>query len=161
LVAPDSPDVPSLFNAEDYQNKALTERAIGRKRSGMGLATAVVFLPEDQTVSGVVGKAVAQGFRQAGYRVLDPGVTGFAEALPVRIRVVQFWSWFSPGFAPKVSNRAAIEITSPLPAIGSGIMVNSDASERVYSLFDADWNGIIAEGTAKLTENVKTALQNR
>lgn len=157
-AAPKTPDIPSL-PADDFLNSSLTSRAIGRKRGGFGLALGDVLLPEGQTVSLLVGDALTQGFRRAGYRVLTAGDAGYEQATPVTARINEFWSWFNPGFAQvTIKNRAAIDLAGPLPPLKGGATIRSEVSEGMQAVFEDDWRKIAGKGLAEITEKLQIVL---
>src|SRR6202012_1854397 len=106
-----TPHEPSLKD-DDINNKSVTSRAIGRKRSGWGEAPGDGLLPEGDSVSARVGAALADGFRQAGYRVLASGDAGYDQAVPVTATIKQYWSWEEMGFVFGLNCRAEIELDS-------------------------------------------------
>lgn len=156
--APKTPDVPSLPES-DIGNTSLTTRAIARKRNGFGMALGDVLLPEGQTVPQLVGDAITQGFRSAGYRVLKSGDAGYEQAVPVSARIHEFWAWFNPGFSSvTVKNRLDISLAGPLPALTGGIAVKGEVSEKMQTVFEDDWRKIVSKGLAEMSEKVRTAL---
>lgn len=160
-AAPKTPDIPSL-PADDLLNSSLTSRAIARKRNGFGLALGDVLLPEGQTVSRLVGDALAQGFRRAGYRVLTTGEAGYEQAAPVTARINEFWSWFNPGFAQvTIKNRAAIDLAGPLPPLKDGVTIRSEVSEGMQAVFEDDWRQIAGKGLAEVAEKLQAALNSK
>ena len=46
-----------------------------------------------------MGDAVKAGLRDSGYRVLEPNDPDYASAPKVNLRIVEFWTWVTPGFA--------------------------------------------------------------
>lgn len=160
-ASPPSPDIPSL-SGNDHTNVAVTKRAIARKRNGYGMAMGDVLLPEGQNVAELVGKAVAQGFRQAGYRVIAPGEPGYEQAAPVNARIGEFWSWFNPGFASvTVSNRSSVDLIGTLPELNGGRTVKSEVSESMMAVFEDDWKAIVAKGLRQLSTKVAETLKAR
>lgn len=157
-AAPRSPDRPSL-SGNDISNPALTSRAVARKRNSYGMAMGDVLLPEGQTASQLIGNAVTSGFRQAGYRVVSRGEPGYDQAVPVTARINEFWSWFSPGFASvTISNRAAIDLNGPLPALNNGVQIKNETSESMMAVFEEDWKIIISKGLRDLSEKIRAKL---
>ena len=156
--SPKTPDIPSLPES-DVGNNALTARAIARKRNGYGMALGDVLLPEGQTVSQLVGRAVDRGFRLAGYRVLKPGDSGYEQAVPVTAKIRQFWSWFNPGFSSvTITNRADVSIEGALPALNGGFVVTNETSAKLMAVFEEDWTKITTQGLAQLSEKVRAGL---
>jgi len=157
-LKPSTPDIPSLKDGA-IDNKDTTSRAIGRKRNGYGKALGDILLPEGQTVSNVVGGAVTNAFRQAGYRVLSPGDAGYDQAVPVDAQIKQYWSWVNMGFwTIKLSCRSEVLVTAPLPGLKAGLNVQSLAEKSTAAAFESDWQDIATEGLAKLTTDLASKL---
>lgn len=155
---PPSPDIPSLKDGDIY-NQATTSRAIARKRNGYGKALGDVLLPEGQTVATIVQDAVAASFRQAGYRVLRAGEPGFEQAVPVDIRIKQYWSWVSLGFwAGTMHCRAEVVVKAPLTGLESGLTTEALAEKSVQAAFESDWQDISSQGLTNLTTNLASKL---
>lgn len=75
-----------------------TARLFGvlRTRGGMILSQNYL-LPENRTVAGLASTALANGFRRAGFSVVDADAPGFPDAIPVRADIKRFWLWLAPG----------------------------------------------------------------
>ncbi|OIQ95890.1 hypothetical protein GALL_221360 [mine drainage metagenome] len=158
---PPNPSDPSL-SSDDLHDAGLKARAIGRKRNGYGMAMGEVMLPEGSTVSGVIRTAVANGFREAGYRVVEAGQDGFDQARPVSLRIEQYWCWFQPGFfGVTVHNKGRIDVTGPLPNGATALVVQSGAKQTMMAVTEDDWQKIASEGLASLTANTAAALQGK
>ncbi len=109
-AAPKDPSTPSLQDGE-IGNSAITARAIARKRGGFGKALGDILLPEGQTVAAVMQDSIGNGFRKAGYRVLQPGDQGYEQAVAVDAWVRQYWTWVNFGFwALTVHCRAEVDL---------------------------------------------------
>ncbi|MBW8906640.1 MAG: flagellar biosynthesis protein [Betaproteobacteria bacterium] len=159
-VRPPSPDQPSLMEDAEIDNKAITSRAVGRKRGGLGAALGDVLLPENTTVAALVQTALTRGLREAGYRVIASGEPGYEQAVPIRARVEQFWSWFSPGFAAvTLSNRAAVNLQGPLPPLEQGSAFRSEVSNNMQVVLESDWTEIVNKGLDALATAVRTGMR--
>ncbi len=158
---PPNPSDPSL-SGDDVHDAALKARAIGRKRNSYGMAMGDVMLPEGSTVSGVIRTAIANGFREAGYRVVEAGQEGFDQARPLSLRINAYWCWFQPGFfGVTVHNRSRIDITGPLPNGASSLEIKGGAKDTMMAVTEDDWQNIASEGLASLTANTAAALQGK
>jgi hypothetical protein len=97
LVSSPDDGEPGLAGAN---REHLAPHALGRcPRTVCGL-----FSPEDyvlaSTVSSVVETAVANGFRDAGYRVTTGSIDGSSgDSVQVRVDVLEFWIFNEPGFS--------------------------------------------------------------
>ncbi|MGE5714119.1 MAG: hypothetical protein ACM32F_09610, partial [Betaproteobacteria bacterium] len=89
-AAPKDPSTPSLENAQELKNTAITSRAIARKRGGYGMAFANVLLPEGRTVELVVREAVVKALNEQGYQVVDARSPQYEKALPMQVDIDQF-----------------------------------------------------------------------
>lgn len=149
-AAPKQADIASLKYAEEISDKKITERAIGRKRNSYGMAMGDVLLPEGQTVSQLVAKSIAEGYRKAGYQVVENAEkNGNTQA--VTVRITEFWSWFSPGaFSIAVNNKARLNVTST----GGTAPINliTDKRESMQLVVESDWKVITEEGLQAITE---------
>src|SRR5262245_65653082 len=67
-LKPAKPSTPSL-KAGDVTNKAITSRAVARKRNGWGMTMGDILLPEGRTVEDLVKEALTKAFRESGYKV--------------------------------------------------------------------------------------------
>ena len=145
-IKPKQADIPSLKN-DEVNDKSITERAIGRKRNAYGKGLGDVLLPSGRTVSGIVSEAVASAYRQAGYEV----VTGpaAADATEVKVHIVEFWSWFSPGFwSVAVNNKAHLKIESQA---APGLEVVTRKSDNMQAVTENDWKEITEAGLQEIT----------
>jgi len=158
-VKPPSADMPSLMNNE-IDDKTITSRAIGRKRGGMGKALGDVLLPEGTSVASLVQVAVARGLRESGYRVLGRGDPGYEQAVPIRARVEQFWTWFNPGFASvTLTNRAAVNLRGDVPPLAQGRTFSAETVESMQMVVDSDWTAIVNKGLDALAAKIKDGLR--
>lgn len=155
---PPTPDIPSLKDG-DIRNTATTTRAIGRKRNGYGRALGDILLPEGQTVAMITTDAIANGFKQAGYRVLKAGDPGYEQAADVKIKLKQYWSWVDIGFwALTLHCRAEVEMTGPVTGLEKGLVVISEAQQQAGAAFEETWQEIANEGLSALTKEVAQKL---
>lgn len=157
-VDPKTPHEPSLKD-DDIANKDVTSRAIGRKRNGWGEALGDVLLPKGDSVSARVGAALADGFRQAGYRVLTSGDAGYDQAVPVTAIIKQYWSWEEIGLALKLNCRAEIKLDSALPALTPSQTILSQAEQDEALIVDSDWRKINNQGLQALSKEVAETLK--
>ncbi|MDQ0702967.1 putative lipoprotein YajG [Pseudomonas sp. W3I7] len=140
-ISPRSADIPSLKN-DEVADKSITERAIARKRNGFGKGLGDVLLPSGRTVSQLVNESVAAAYKQAGYQVVtEPGT---ADAAPVKVHIVEFWSWFSPGFfSVDVTNKSHLRIETPGQTT---LNVVTRKSESMQAVTESDWKKITEAG---------------
>ncbi|WP_350575164.1 flagellar biosynthesis protein [Pseudomonas sp. HY2-MNA-CIBAN-0224] len=145
-IKPRSADIPSLKN-DEITDKSITERAIARKRDGFGKAYGDVLLPPGLTVSGVVSEAVASAYRQAGYEVVPDA--GARDVTKVKVHIVEFWGWLSPGFfSLAVNNKSHLRIES-LEAADLKVVTRKRESMQVVT--ETDWKEITEGGLKEIT----------
>lgn len=95
---PDEPSTPSLKKGKNYALDAESRKsAIARKRNGYGMAIGDIQLQAPQTVETITRQLVAFGLQQRGYRVVEQGTTIPPDALRVRVGIMEFWAWLTPG----------------------------------------------------------------
>lgn len=146
-IDPRSPDTPSLKN-DEVTDKSITERAIARKRNGYGKGLGDVLLPSGRTVSQLVNESVAAAYKQAGYQVVtEPSTPG---AATVKVHIVEFWSWFTPGFfTVDVSNKAHLRIETP-GATALNVVTRKD--ESMQAVTESDWKKITEAGLQEVSQ---------
>jgi hypothetical protein len=159
---PQNPSTPSLGSDSDLANPAITGRAIGRKRGGFGAALGDVLLPEGKTVSGLVQDAVVNAYRGAGYRVLSKDDAGFDTAIPVDVKVKEFWCWDTPGFwTMSIENRMNVVITAPQPGFENGTTVGGYAIDHLMAIFEEEWPKIATRSLADFNKNLELKLKQK
>ena len=137
-------------------------RAIARKRNTFGKALGDVLLPEGQTVPKLVGDALTRGFRESGYRVLQPEDTGYAEASAITADIDRFWAWFTPGFwAITLEFRADVQIQAEVGPFQNGGSVQGSAQERGMAATSDTWKSVVDKGVEDLIRNLRAKLENR
>ena len=155
---PPQADMPSL-NEEDVKDRALTGRAVGRKRNGFGQALGDIVLPEGESASKLVATALTKGLRESGYRVLAKGDAGYEQAAPVTAQVDQLWTWVNPGFAAvRTNGRVDVAIGGGLKPI-AGRKITAEASESHQIVTENDWRVILNKALEAWVANLKTALR--
>lgn len=157
--APPQADMPSLMNAGEIDNKAITSRAVGRKRGGFGAALGDVLLPEGESVQQLSRAVVTRAMREAGYRVASPGEPAYAEAIPIKVRIDEFWSWFSPGFwQVAVRFRGKLYLQGNIAPVAAGTSYSVEVEDKMQAVLESDWAAIVAKGVAALSESVRKGL---
>ena len=130
-----SPEGPALTIAEVRDTRSTGVGALEERKSrdpniaaraygtkGVGLTTGTIVLPEGRTVAQVVEEAVAEGFRRAGYVVLDEGDQGIEEALPVNVDIHEFWTWKDS----RTHFDAQISITAPMEPFTDPVKIGTE-----------------------------------
>ncbi|WHS58128.1 hypothetical protein [Pseudomonas sp. G2-4] len=106
-------------------------------------------LPSGRTVSQLVGNAVATAYQQAGYQVVS---TPTPSAANVNVRIIEYWSWFSPGaFSIAVNNKAHLKDAAPLEVI-------SGARDSMQLATDSDWKKINEQGLSAIVAETSKQL---
>jgi hypothetical protein len=161
-AAPATPSIPSLKEPSQINDTQITSRALARKRNGYGAALGDVLLAPPQTVASLVGDAVTAGLRDSGYRVLEPNDPSYASAPKVNVRIVEFWSWVTPGFAQiKLDNVTQLVLDGNLPALATPVTISVRDTKGYGAIFESDWGLFIASALAKVREQVRTAMAPR
>lgn len=152
-IDPRSPDTPSLKN-DEVTDRSITERAIARKRNGYGKGLGDVLLPSGRTVSQLVNESVAAAYKQAGYQVVTE--SGTPDAATVKVHIVEFWSWFTPGFfSVDVSNKSHLRIeTSGTTTLN----VVTRKNESMQAVTESDWKKITEAGLQEVSRETLKQL---
>ena len=157
-IRPPSPDVPSLMDNK-INDKSITSRAVGRKRGGFGKALGDVLLPEGTTVSMLVQSTVTRALRESGYRVLGRGDPDSEQAVPISVRIDQFWAWFNPGFASvTLTCRATVQLQGSIPPLEQGRSFTAQEQKSMQLVVDSDWVEIVNKGLDGLAANIKQGI---
>ncbi|AHL76266.1 flagellar biosynthesis protein [Stutzerimonas stutzeri] len=150
---PRSADIPSLKGGE-INDTSITERAFARKRNGYGKALGDVVLPSGHTVSQLVGAAVSNAYTQSGYQVVEGQG---ADARQVTVRIKEFWTWFSPGFAyVTVNNKANLVIEA---GGQSPLVVATEVNDGMQFVTDSDWAKVTSQGLQEVTAAIGKKLE--
>jgi len=158
-AAPESPSTPSLKMADQIHDPQITSRALARKRNGYGMAMGDVLLNPPQTASTLVGHAVKAGLRDAGHRVVDANDPAAASAPRVNVRIEEFWTWITPGFAQiKLDNGTNLTLDGTLPGLSPGAKFNVHESKGYFAITESEWAPFIDSALAKVREQVRTLV---
>ena len=158
-LKPDRPSIPSLRD-DQINNKAITSRAIARKRNTYGKALGDILLPEGRAVEDLARECVEKALREKGYRVVSDGGTAGPDAVPLEVEIRQFWAWMTPGFwAIKLEFEAVLDIKSPVLRSGGSETVRGYALRRTQFGTGGAWKKTIQQGTDNLIEEVKKSIK--
>lgn len=161
-AAPALPSIPSLKESNQIGDKQITSRAVGRKRNGYGAALGDVLLLPPQTVSSLVGGAVKAGLNDAGYRVLEPNDPEYAAAPKVNVRILEFWTWVTPGFAQiKLDSAVDLVLEGTLPQLRNPGTITFGDSKGYGIILESDWGPFINTSLTKVREQVRTIMAPR
>jgi hypothetical protein len=156
--APSKASIPSLKGGE-IDNKAITSRAIARKRNAYGKALGDIVLPEGRTVENVVKEALEKSFREAGYRVVDDVKESKEQVVPIEADIEQFWSWFTPGFwAVSLEFEAKVKIKGDVPGFKNGETVRGYVEAHTQAAGTRAWLSTINKGIDSFVAEVKKRL---
>jgi hypothetical protein len=156
---PGSTQVQSLRGI-DAGDRALTARVIGRARGVSGGLMENVLLAEGTTVAELVTRAVTNGFRAAGYRLLDPGQPGSEAAQPVDLLIRHFWVRMEtarPGAA--WTFRTEVWLRAPLAPFAAGAWACGDAFLSRGGPSPGVWARAATLGLEDLTEKLDERLR--
>lgn len=159
VIDPRSPYIPSLED-DDVDNKAKTERALGRKRDTYGRAGGNVTLPPGKTVSGLVAQVLEAALADKGYAVVQKGDDGYDTALPLSADIKEFWAWSNPGMAVSITFESVVALAGPWPVPETEREVSARAYYESYILIGpSDWEDLLNNGTADLRQNTEKVLK--
>lgn len=160
-ASPSDAGTPSLQSASEINDKNITSRAVARKRGGFGMALGDVVLPEGQTVSGLVRGAAQKALQEKGYAVVDEGSPRYAAALPLSIDIVDFWSWFSPGFASvKIDFKGTLNMSGDSIVGPDSPPVTSRVSYETVVVFESTWSDLVRRGIIDLGEKMRERIKS-
>ena len=157
---PRDPSIPSLGDAAQIENRAITSRALARKRNGWGMALSDIMLPEGRTVEQVVREAVTKALLDKGYALVQPGDLHYATASPLKVDIQKFWSWMTPGFFT-----ISLEFESTLNMQGDALLDLKQKMVRGYShgnflaATDGAWQETMQEGMTDLITKISAKLR--
>lgn len=96
---PSEPSIPSLKGRNaTSQGDDIKARAVARKRNGYGRALGDILLEGNTTVVDVMRDLLREGFRQAGFHVVDSRSDLGQDGMEVDAQIEKFWAWLTPGF---------------------------------------------------------------
>lgn len=161
-VAPSSPGIPSLKESNQIGDKQITSRAVARKRNGYGAALGDVLLTPPQTVSSLIAGAVKAGLNDSGYRVLEANDPGYAAAPKINVRIVEFWTWVTPGFAQiKLDNVTELILEGNLPPLSTPATISLHETKGYGIILESDWGPFIDISLGKIRQQVNTIMVPR
>jgi hypothetical protein len=159
VANPPDRETPSVGGSE-LGNKSITSRVVALKRNSLCMTMGDVLLAEGASVAALVQAAVTRGLRESGYRVLGAGEAGYEQAVPIKLRVEQFWSWSAAGvFAITLSNRAVVAAQGGISPLAQGRTFSSQAESSTQITTQNDWLTIVTKGLDALTVAVKDGLR--
>lgn len=157
-ASPRTASIPSLKGGK-IEDKAITSRAIARKRNTYGKALGDILLPEGRTVELVVREALVKSFREAGYRVIDDATGSTDKAVPIEADIEQFWSWCTPGFwAVSLEFEAKVKVKGDVPSFKNGETVRGYVELHSQAAGTKAWLNTINKGIDAFIEQVKKRL---
>ena len=150
---PRTANIPSLMNADEIRNPAITSRAIARKRGGFGKALGDILLPEGRTVMKLVEEALTRALQDAGYRVVAK--QDAAAAIPVEAEIEQFWAYFRPGFAQiAVEFETRVRIKAAMPRFQTSEPVKGVSRVTGQAATESKWIEAVNKGLDDFAANV-------
>ncbi len=155
------PTVASTPSLKDGQinNKAITSRAIARKRNGFGKALGDILLPEGRSVEDLVKESVQKALRDKGYSVATDDSQ--VDVIPVEVDINQFWAWMTPGvWSIGLEFEAEVDITSPLMSSSNKETVRGYVKLHSQMATGKAWLNTVNKGLADLITNIKGKIRN-
>jgi len=158
-ASPRSASIPSL-RGNDVYNKAITIRAIARKRNGYGKALGDIVLPEGRTVEDLVREALTTAFRESGYRVTESATSSQPDEIPVESEIEQFWAWVTPGFwAMSMEFEANVRIKGNVGTFSNGQAVRGYIELHTQAAGTRAWTNTLQKGIDEFVAAVRRALR--
>lgn len=156
---PPQPSMPSLKDGEIH-DKAITSRAIARKRNSYGMALGDILLPEDRTVVSLTEEALTKALNEAGYRVLSEGDAGYADAAALTADIHQFWAWATPGFWEiSLEFESKVALKGDWPVAGDTRNVRGYAKVGSVAATESVWKEVLDKGLQDLVDKVRSVLK--
>jgi hypothetical protein len=158
-ASPRDPSIPSLQNAAEINDPAITSRAVARKRGGFGPAMADILLPEGRNVEQLVREAVTRAVIEKGYAVVDDRSPEFGKALPLQVDIQQFWSWFIPGFFLRsLEFEGILRLQSPVLIGGNDETVRGYSIVKSMVATDTEWHQVMQQGIQDVIVKIKARV---
>ena len=156
--SPTEPYVPSLKDGK-VDDAALTQRAYGRKRTSYGAASGDYLLPEGTSVTQLAIESLQAALARAGGALVREGDPRYADALPVHLTVVQFWTWMRPNsFGPYLEFDGELRVQAPLPGFEHGKNILVHKRTRGELQLDRSVKQAVTSGVDALTTQLARAL---
>lgn len=160
-AAPREPSTPSLQDAKDISNPAITSRAFARKRGSYGGAFGDIVLPEGHTVADLVKVATQKALQEKGYRVVDASSPDFGNAVPVSVDIKELWAWFTPGlFTVTVECRATVNLGGGALAAAPPVTVTGYAKTSGMAATDSDYAQVLKQALDDLTTKMEAQIKS-
>jgi len=160
-IDPRQANIPSLKH-DEISDKAITSRAIARKRGGFGKAMGDILLPEGRTVMMLVEEALARSLQEAGYRVVGTQDREATAAIPVEADIEQFWAYFRPGFAQvAVEFETRVRLTSPVTALQTADPLKGFSRVTGMAATSSTWLEAMNKGLEDFVHNSRDYLKSK
>ena len=92
--------------------------------------------------------------------MVEAGSPNYATAAPLSVDIVQFWAWFSPGFAT-----VHIDFQGLLTLRGTRLLdrepttVTSHVTHEGLAIFESDWTDLVQRGVADLSQRIEETVK--
>lgn len=154
-ISPSNPATPSLKDNRIHE-KAITSRAIARKRNGYGKALGDILLPEGDSVENLTRNVVTRSLREVGFRVIEADQAGYDKAIPLNVGIDQFWAWVEMGFwALHLDFESKIQISGPVTPFKDGKSFEGKIRLATQAANTRAWQNTINKGLENLHQNIK------
>ncbi len=157
---PRDPSTPSLFDATQLGDAAITARAIARRRDPNGMARGDLLLPEGKTVADLVRAVAVKALRDEGYTVVDAASPDAAAALPLSLDIEQFWQWNGPsGLGIQIEFRTVVRMAGPGLVGGDRVTATSYGRYESWIVYPEDRRDLYRRGMEELAEDMKRRIK--
>lgn len=156
-LKPSKPSTPSLKDGQ-INNKAITSRAIARKRGGYGNAFGDILLPEGRTVEMLVREAVEKALLEKGYTVVSADDAA-KDSATVDVQINKYWSWITPMFVTaQIDFISELVVTGPVVK-GGKETVTAKIAKHTQTGAGRAWLNTINLGNEQLVNAISEALK--
>jgi len=154
-----NPQTPTVADANDIGNKAITLRTVGRGENGPHKF--YFSYPEGRTVESVVRTAVENALLTKGYSVVSNESPSAASAIPVNVDIRKFWNWFGSAFVVfDINYEVELDVRSPIVLNGGTETVSANYIINTPYIADSLVGKTIEEGFGELIKNMQSKLKN-
>lgn len=150
---------PSLTQANLVKPEVVA-RAVGRRRGAFGKARGEILFDSQSPVTEVVRSCVEAAVAKNGGVLVDARDPRYADALPMRVYIDNFWAWLRPGaWVVAIEFDATLLVQAAIPGFEQGRAVHSHAELRRAAVHAGHWQSVIEEGVDTLTANLSQELR--
>jgi len=163
-IALSPPRDDRIFNAPDSHDIShIKKQLIGFEVDKFGNIDANILLPQNQTVSDIIRRALTTGFEQAGFQVLNPDDAGYAQAPKINISIQKFHGWLNPGFwRLSLSLESEVTLSSDHPDLLPKLTIHNKSKHLPENgVTSQSWLTITKTNMHQLSQKLTGALHQK